>query len=529
MFYTKYRPRKFADFLGNQSLINALKKALFSKNFPHAYFLYGPRGIGKTTLARLIAKSLNCVLLSASNLPDVSPSSTPDPCGSCRNCIAVDNGSFSDLIEIDAASNRGVEDIRALRDKAALAPAFGNYKIYIIDEVHMLTTEAFNALLKTLEEPPKHAVFILCTTEFKKVPETIRSRCQKFGLEKPQIPELVAKLKNIIEQEQKEGTVIPEISDKDLGKIAKASLGGFRDSETMLEQVVFGDISVEELLLSLDAKDLSDLINQMFVKNSLSDVIKSIDVISKKGISAEAWADGFLEYLRDAMYFKAGIEMPNFDSLGLENISINNIMSLITALGEAKKQIKYATIPFLPLQVALLDIVSRKLPNKGKNNADSESVHVQDFADGSGNRTKSNPNAQKDKSNTASGHNGLSGEFSIEKLYEAVRPQNHSVEALLRSCRILGFDEEDNFVIEAYYSFHKERLNSPTNKKIVENALEKILGKSVPLKVVLSEKNPKPKEDLSDKNILATGESPQKIPENKIKDAWEVLDGKVPV
>ena len=191
MYYTKYRPQTFKEIQRPNDIADALMQQIKTDKTVHAYLFTGPRGIGKTTVARLLAKGLSCINLSKEG----------DVCGKCAFCLAVQNGNLIDLIEIDAASNRGIDDIRDLKEKVRLLPVEGKKKIYIIDEVHMLTNEAFNALLKTLEEPPKHAVFILCTTEFHKVPETIKSRCQVFKFKRPTRGQIVEKLKRIADLE----------------------------------------------------------------------------------------------------------------------------------------------------------------------------------------------------------------------------------------------------------------------------------------------------------------------------------------
>jgi len=223
MFYTKYRPQKFEQLFGLEPVAKALTSQLEKNQVGHAYLFFGPRGTGKTTTARILAKEVGCRGL--------------------------------DLIEIDAASHRGIDDIRNLREKINLAPTEGPYKVYVIDEVHMLTKEAFNALLKTLEEPPAHAILILCTTEPHKVPETIRSRCQKFEFKRASTRDIVKKLKFIVESE---GASVPA---EDLELIAKNVEGGFRDAETMLEQVIVGGLPAAEVVGLTAGESVGDFVD----------------------------------------------------------------------------------------------------------------------------------------------------------------------------------------------------------------------------------------------------------------------------
>ena len=243
MFYTKYRPQKFEDLVGVAVVQAGLKQSLAKRRVGHAYLFCGPRGTGKTTTARILAKALNCEQVDSKDW-------VGEPCGKCAPCRAISEGRFLDLIEIDGASNRGIDDIRSLREKIKLSPTLGRKKVYVIDEVHMLTREAFNALLKTLEEPPSHAVFILCTTEPKKIPETVRSRCQIFEFRRARTRDIKEKLKRICVAEG------AKISDEDLVEIARAARGGFRDAETILEQVIVGGESVDNLVGTLRGEKL---------------------------------------------------------------------------------------------------------------------------------------------------------------------------------------------------------------------------------------------------------------------------------
>jgi len=244
--YSTHRPKTFSNMVGQESLRKTLLHASFSKKISHAYLFCGTRGTGKTTSARILAKAINCT-----NLSDKG-----DPCGTCSLCTLAEKGTLTDIIEIDAASNRGIDEIRDLREKVSFSPNMASSKIYIIDEVHMLTKEAFNALLKTLEEPPSHAYFILATTEFHKVPETIRSRCQTFLFKNISNSDIVRRLEYICELENIKYT-------KDgLEMIASRSSGGLRDAISLLEQSAhFGIVSADVL------QDNLGIINDSILKD----------------------------------------------------------------------------------------------------------------------------------------------------------------------------------------------------------------------------------------------------------------------
>ncbi len=265
-FARKYRPKNFEQIIGQESVVKTLKNAIELNRISHAYIFAGSRGLGKTTVSRILTKSLNCEI-----------GITPNPCGKCENCIEIEKGSFPDMYEIDAASNRGIDDIRSLRDNVNYAPIKGRYKVYIIDEAHMLTREAFNALLKTLEEPPPHNIFILATTELHKIPDTIRSRCQTFIFRPPTTVQIKDYLKRILEQEK------IEYEDKALDLLAQASEGGVRDSASLLDQAVtFGKGKVDtksvEQLLGL----IPETVLKKFIKNIKEKNIKEMILMTEK-------------------------------------------------------------------------------------------------------------------------------------------------------------------------------------------------------------------------------------------------------
>ena len=304
--YRKYRPSNFDEVVGQKVIVKTLKNAIKYYRLSHAYLFCGPRGTGKTSIAKILAKTINCT-----NLQDYLP------CNECENCLQYNNKQSVDIIEIDAASNNGVDEIRELRDKVGLVPSFGKYKIYIIDEVHMLTTSAFNALLKTLEEPPKHVIFILATTEPFKIPITILSRCQRFDFKKISVDDIVSRLRAIADAEN------IKIKDEILKEIAILSDGGMRDSINLLDQVnayvggekevtyedvhdVNGTLKPEELYDFISKIKNNDLKDALLLSDSYNDIGKNMTKVLEELISFFRnilIAKVVPDYLNDNIYF----------------------------------------------------------------------------------------------------------------------------------------------------------------------------------------------------------------------------------
>ena len=352
--FRKYRPQSFKDIVGQESLVKALSNAIELNRIANAYLFCGPRGTGKTSTARIFAKSLNCV-----------EGPTLEPCQKCASCIDITNAAGLDVIEIDAASNRGIQDAKDLIAKVQYAPINGKYKIFIIDEVHMLSNDAFNALLKTFEEPPKNVIFILATTEPHKVLETIVSRCQRFDLKRITIEDIVKKLREISDIEQ------IKITDEALLTIAKNVSGGLRDSLALLDQVsilgVKEEISkelIEEVLGKINFSVLLNLLNDIY-NEDIAKTLQDVDEIYAKGNEPRNLAENFIEFLRNVILVinSKDIEIiKNFTSLindDIEKIKQINfdkdkIIKILNVIIEYYKEIKVSTNPYLWMELAAI-------------------------------------------------------------------------------------------------------------------------------------------------------------------------------
>ena len=345
--YRKYRPTSFNEVAGQDSIVKILKNSIANDCISHAYLFAGPRGTGKTSMAKIIAKTINCFNLNEATF-----------CNECDSCIAFNNKNNPDIIEIDAASNNGVEEIRKIRDSVNLMPSISKYKVYIIDEVHMLSSGAFNALLKTLEEPPAHVIFILATTEFYKIPETIISRCQCFSFERISNNDIVNKLKYIVSCEK------INIDDEVLNLIAKYSDGGLRDSISMLDKLT----SYSDKITVDDYYTLKGIVNEEYLK-SLTNYIFNADVSSVLNLLTELenlgkdiviLLDSFMDYLKDHLVL-------------YNNNDFDSIYNLILELNELDILLKRSSNKKIIFEVGIIKIVN-KISNKKTNVCISQKV-----------------------------------------------------------------------------------------------------------------------------------------------------------
>lgn len=363
--YRKYRPQNLNEVVGQEIVIKTLKNAIENNKISHAYLFTGPRGTGKTSIAKILARTVNCESIKECI-----------PCNKCVNCTQTNSGESIDIIEIDAASNNGIDEIREIRNKVSLVPTYGKYKIYIIDEVHMLTTGAFNALLKTLEEPPSHIIFILATTEPHKIPATILSRCQRFDFKRIPTNLIVKRLKYISDTEK------IDITDEAIDEIAKICDGGMRDAISLLDEVVAysSTPSIDDVNEINGSISQSKLENFVFciINHDIENILKNIDELYNNGKSIIKVTEELLTYFKNILLYKVSPEYlksitnnyGDYEKFS-KNISQEILIKLLNRLNTSLNTIKTSSDPKLAMELMLIDECNSIQSDIQKNESES--------------------------------------------------------------------------------------------------------------------------------------------------------------
>jgi len=493
----KYRPQIFDEVVGQEHVCETLKNGIASGKIAHAYLFSGPRGIGKTTTARILAKALNC-----------KEGPAPQPCNKCISCIEISRGSSLDVLEIDGASNRGIDEIRALRENVKFAPVASRYKIYIIDEAHQITHDAFNALLKTLEEPPRHIVFVLATTQPEKIPPTILSRCQRFSFKLIPQKKIFDRLKYIVEKEKM------EIRDEILNLIASRGEGSLRDAQSLLDQVISysggKEVSLEETNFILGVLPFERLVefSDLISEHKAKDILSLIDEIAESGYDLHQFIKDLRQHFRNMLLLKVMegdtriLELPEKDSEILlkkgEEFSKENLVRIIDRLSSTYESMKWSEQPRLVVEVDMFRLCQPHIPigeiiermeRLEKSLMAEEKKGVAPLERGIGEVEKS-PSATGEKEKLESP--GTLGIEEIRERWNEVLEIVKKSDIPLYACLVEGiptrFEEGLLYIVfPGNYVFHKGRVEKKS--AIVEEALREVLKIDIKLKCTMGEIN----------------------------------------
>ncbi|MDO8535662.1 MAG: DNA polymerase III subunit gamma/tau [Candidatus Omnitrophota bacterium] len=549
VFARKYRPQAFDEVIGQSHITTTLENAIAQNRVAHAYIFAGPRGVGKTTTARIFAKALNC---------ERGP--TSDPCNKCPSCLEITQGSSLDILEIDGASNRGIDEIRNLRETVKFSPSKGRFKVYIIDEVHMLTMDAFNALLKTLEEPPAHVKFIFATTQAHKVPPTILSRCQRFDFRRISIKDIVDSLKAIA---KKEGL---KVDDDVLILMAKHSDGSMRDAQVVLDQIssfADGKISLEDASKILGAVSddiLFSLADSIKSKDSLK-ALKIIDDLANEGKDVAQIVLYLIEHFRDLSVAKINKDANALIDASPEKIkryekqaaafTVEDMLYIVYTLSNTIDFVRKSNMARVPFEVAMIkltrmgrivspsDLVERleKIENSLKLKPDMSHHNPRLEASNMGESARRDPpndtrkETKPDKKSHSAGLDEIIGHWNA--ITARVQERKISVAMYLKE----GYPESvDSGALTISFprssQFHKETLESPECKNIILKTIKDVTGLDLKLKLTISEngngKNGLSKDSLDDPDGVIKEISQKKDgSEPIISDALEIFGGEI--
>jgi len=479
VLYRKYRAQNFDQLIGQNHITKLLKNAIKTDQIAQAYLFVGSRGTGKTSTARILAKAVNCL----------NPTKDGNPCNECSICNAISNGSMMDLIEIDAASNRGIDQIRELKEKIEFSPSEGKYKVYIIDEVHMLTTEAFNALLKTLEEPPAHVIFMLATTDVHKLPPTILSRCQRYDFRLGTDAEIAEVISSVSKEE---GIGVDE---KALALLVQNAKGSYRDALSLLDVVYSGQekgkkqITEEEVrnILGLpDFDKVTTLLSSLEAGNGKK-ALEIVEGLEEKGVNLQQFTSYTLSILREILVGKIKGKLGK-DYEMFSGWDIRMIHRVINLFLEAENRIKYASNQALVLEMIIPEMMKDEVPNNEvkivntdvKNKiAPQVEVKKEEIKE----KVKEEPIPSEVAEDSEEEEDDVAGEDvsvdDIKKRWESfvleVKPFNNHLYAFLENANVVGFNE-GVLTIEVPFSFHKDRIEIPKSREVISSVFKKMYG-----------------------------------------------------
>lgn len=480
--YRKYRPQNFKETYGQSYIKIILEHQLANDQMAHAYLFCGPRAVGKTTLARIMSKAVNCL---------DRKEGESEPCGQCEACKEILSGRALDIIEIDAASHTGVDNVREhIIANTRISPVKLKKKVFIIDEVHMLSTAAFNALLKTLEEPPANVVFILCTTEIHKVPQTIISRCQRFDFKRISLNDMIKRLSVIV---SKEGL---EIDKSILEAVARHADGHLRDAESLLGQLmnVGGKkITEAEASLVIPRSNLYEVLNliKLIAAKEATQAIRLLNKLIDDGVDLKVFTVDLLETLRKVLLLKINSSLTEYLSLEMgeqlelklnevkDGLTAEQVIYLIENFSKAREEMKHSFITQLPLEL----VIARVAFSSGQNNRASAPAPVRTPA------VPSVPVAESAPAKPRVAASSITIEDIISKWQEflvLLRKQNHALSFILKVCEPRHINGGE-VCLAFKYKFHKDRVSDPNIKTLIENILQEIHGAQLTIEAIIDE------------------------------------------
>jgi DNA polymerase-3 subunit gamma/tau len=518
--YRKYRPQTFDDVVGQDPVVRTLRNAIANGQLRQAYLFAGPRGTGKTSMARILAKSVNCAQ---------GPTTTPD--NTCHACVAISNGTSLDVVEMDAASQRGIDDIREIRERVVLQPVEGRYKVYILDEAHQLTDAAWNALLKLIEEPPPHLLFVFCTTELQKVIPTVRSRCQTFSFARPRFEDLVKVLSRVAEGE---GFQAPEAA---LSQIARASKGSFRDATSLLDQLAAatgGELTVQSVLQLLGAVDEESLFQlcDLVIDHDTAGALTFVEQLSEQGQDIGRLVNDLLEHLRHLLLVQHLGAVPETLPVTEETrekllaqanqLPEATVLRLCDLLAVAVEDMRQGGDPRLPLELALVK-VTRPGADLSQESLAYRLELLEQRGHVPGGPVQGTVPVREVLAEETTSEEDMSGadasepapkppSLEFEQLQEAwqrsvlpaVQERSIPAESVLREARPVALaDDELTLEFPAEAEFHRRLAEDPKNATVLREALYQVTGRKLGVLFVLGEKreqesdepHPAPSED----------------------------------